>query len=327
LDKGVLKIIRSGYGLPYLLEGANLGGLSTLNLIIKANGDEFVLKQYQEKNINKIEKLEKITFFLKKNNLPVVVPKKTLKGNYHLEVGNLFFVLYPKVNGHILYENSLTEKSLINTAKLLQRFHGLDEPCPLAAKKNILSLNKFLKNAQECKKLIFNNTLGAEIDDLSLHFVDKKTTLIKKAFRKKIFQEERYRNDLVHGDFHNENILFNANDEIACLLDFEEVHYGCGVKDLMQFIQLACCNTGYKEENLKKARIFLQAYLLKRFIKKETLIFYANRYMYHMASSFFFEKNLYLTKNIKFIDYIKRDLLKLSYLEQHADTFIDKLLS
>lgn len=324
MDKAILRIIRSSYGLPYLLEGANLGGLSTPNLIIKANSDEFVLKQYREEDIKKIKK---ITFFLKQNDFPVVSPKKTLEGNYHLEVGNSFFVLYPRVDGRILYEDSLTKKSLINTVKLLQIFHGLKVHCPLVFKKNILSFHEFLKNAQNCKSLIFKNTLGSEIDNLSLHCIDKKITIMEKAFTKKKFQEETYQNDLVHGDFHNENILFNMNDEIVCLLDFEEVHYGCGVKDLMQFIQLACCNTGYQEENLRKARIFLQAYLLKRSIKKETLIFYANRYMYHMANSFFFEKKLYLTKNIKLIDYIKRDLLKLSYLEQHADTFVEQLLS
>lgn len=255
------------------------------------------------------------------------MPMKTLKGSYHLEFGSSFFVLYPKVNGHILYEDSLTEKSLINTANLLQIFHGLKKNCPLTLKKKTLCLHEFLKNAQDCKKLIFNNTLGAEIDNLILFFIDKKITIMEEAFRKNFFKEEVPKDDLVHGDFHNENILFKKNDEIACLLDFEEVHYGCGVQDLTQFIQLACCNTGYKEENLKKARVFLQTYLLKRFIKKEKLILYVTRYMYHMASSFFFEKNLYLTKNIKLIDYIKRDLLKLSYLEQHADTFIEQLLS
>ncbi len=326
MDKEVLEIIRSGYGLPSLCEGDNLGGLSTINSIIKANGEKFVLKQYSEKNINKLEKIEVITFFLKQNNLPVAVPIKTIKGNYYLEIDNLIFVLYPKVNGRILYEDSLTKKSLVNTANLLQIFHGLKKNCPLTLIRNTLSLHEFLKNAQNCKKLILDNTLGAEIDDLILLCIDRKTTIIKKACRKNFFKKEISHNDLVHGDFHNENILFNINDEIVCLLDFEEVQYGCGVNDLMQFIQLSCCNTGYQEENLKKARVFLQAYLLKRFIKKETLIFYATCYMYYIASSFFFEKKLYLTKNIKLIDYIKRDLVKLSYLEQHADTFIERLL-
>jgi Ser/Thr protein kinase RdoA (MazF antagonist) len=291
LEKEVLEIIRFEYGFPDLLEGDSLGGLSTRNLIIKANEKEFVLKQYLGKNINKVEEIEKITFFLKKANLPIIVPLKTLKGNYYLKAGDLILVLYPKVNGRILYENTLTKKSLVNTAKLLQRFHKWAVHCPLEFKKNILSLHEFLKNAQDCKNLIFNNTLGAEIDNLILHFVDKKTTVMQEGFRKKFFQEERYHNDLVHGDFHNENILFNVNGEIVCLLDFEEVHYGCGVKDLMQFIQLACCNTGYQGENLIKARIFLQTYLLKRPVSTETLLFYATRYIYYIASSFFLKKN------------------------------------
>lgn len=290
MDKEVLEIIRYKYGLSYLLERDNLGGLSTLNLSIKANGEEFVLKQYQKKDINKIEEIEKITFFLKKNKLPIVIPKKTLKGNYHLEVDNLFFVLYPKVNGRILYENSLTERSLVNTANLLQNFHGLDIDCSLALKKNSLSLHEFLKNAQDCKKLILNNTLGAEIDDLIFLFIDKKITIIKK-FIKNFLQKKMDQHDLVHGDFHNENILFDVNDKIVCLLDFEEVHHGCGVEDLMQFIQLACCNTGYQEENLIKAKLFLHAYSLKRFVNKETLTFYTVRYMHRVASSFFLKKN------------------------------------
>lgn len=327
MNKEVLDIIRIEYGLPYLLEGPRLGGLSTCNIIIKTTSKEFVLKKYKSEKIKKIEKIEEITFFLKKNNIPVVIPKQTIKGNYHLKVNDLVFVVYPKVNARILHKNSLTKKSLVNAAKLLQIFHKLAISCPLKLKQNILTLNDFLENAQGCKKIIFNNPLGSEIDNLLLHFIDKKITIMKEILGREMLQEEKYKNDLVHGDFHNENILFNLRDKLVCLLDFEEVHYGCGVQDLMQFIQLACCNTGYQEENLIKARIFLQTYLLKKSISKETLIFFTNRYMYYMASSFFFEKKLYLTKNIKLIDYIKRDLIKLSYLEQYADKFIDQLLS
>jgi hypothetical protein len=105
------------------------------------------------------------------------------------------------------------------------------------------------------------------------------------------------------------------------------MHHGCGINDLMSFIQLSCCNTGYQQKNLKKAKIFLNAYLLRRFIKKETLVYYAIRSMFHKENTFFFEKKLYLEKNIKLIEYIKRDLIKLIYLEQHADEFIERLFS
>jgi len=327
LDKEVVEKICSEYGLPSFYEKGNLGGLSTINSIIKVNRREFVLKQYSEKNINKMEKIERITFFLKGNNFPIAVPIRTNKGDYYVETHNLLFVLYPKINGRILYENSLTEKSLVNTAMLLQIFHTLGEKCSFSFEKNILSLHEFLQKAQDCKNIILNNTLGYEIDDLILSFINKKISIVKKGYRENFFKSEMQQNDLVHGDFHNENILYNLNDEIVCLLDFEEVHHGYGVEDLMKFIQLACCNTGYQKDNLKKASIFLKAYLSKRFVKKETLIFYANCYMYHIASSFFFEKKLYLTKNIGLLDYIKRDLFKLSYLEQHADLFVEQLLS
>jgi Ser/Thr protein kinase RdoA (MazF antagonist) len=156
LDKAALEIIRSEYGLPYLIEGANLGGLSTLNFIIKADGKEFVLKKYQAEDINKIEKIEEIIFFLEEKNIPVIPPKKTIKGNYHLKFGNAIFVVYQKINGRILHEDSLAEKSLVNTAKLLQIVHGLDIHRTLSIKKNNLSLHEFLKNANECKKLILN---------------------------------------------------------------------------------------------------------------------------------------------------------------------------
>lgn len=131
--------------------------------------------------------------------------------------------------------------------------------------------------------------------------------------------------DLVHGDFHNQNILFNKKGRVTSILDFEHVHFGDGLFDVMHFIRLGCCNTGYKPPNLRLAQLFARKYLLLNPRLREDIKSSLQSYLLYYASSLFLEKTFLENRDPFYLSLIQRDINSFHFFMTHFDYFFESI--
>jgi Ser/Thr protein kinase RdoA (MazF antagonist) len=324
-----LKEIKAAYGLDRLLVEDQAGGLSALNVTVLSEHSAFILKKYRAKEEEKVVTIENIAQFLQQQKLPVEVPLATKIGKRHLFLQGHFWALYPKVEGVVLHEASLLEKPLTQAASLLARFHVLGSKCSLALphlSQRFLAYEEVEKRADETRLLIERNSLGHDVDAVAHRLIQAKLDMLENVIDKDLFSSLASSKDLVHGDFHNENLLFDPLGKAVRLLDFEEVHFGDGIEDVLNFILLGCCNSGFESANLEKANCFFRAYQKSLGRPLDHVLLPGMHYvLFRHISSFFLEKELYHTKDLFLCHLLQRDLKGLDYFKHYLPEFLEAI--
>lgn len=328
LDPIVIQQLADHYALNDVQIEEQLGGLSVFNYLILSNGRKWVLKSYGSIDLAKIQKIETIASFLHSKSFPVSLPEPNTENCLHTMIGKETFSLYPYLEGCVLRGEDLVPQTLYHTGQLLAELHRLEPPSSLQKENRFekLQFEPIENQAQSLIEVINKHPLGPTVDPLVLRLIDVKLKLAMRLLKTADFKRHLNCQHFVHGDFHNENILFNhQNNRIVGLLDFEQIHLGHRMEDVLHFIQLACCHSGYSQSNLRRALQFLNSYGTVYPFSKEELIFGAHYSLYETASSFFLENELYKQQDLLFLNFINRDIKKLEYFEHHFEQFIHYL--
>ena len=130
---------------------------------------------------------------------------------------------------------------------------------------------------------------------------------------------------LVHGDFHNENILYDADQDPTCIMDYEESYLGNGVIDVINFVQFACCNDGYGAIQVKRGQHFIRRYGECEALSAVDVRCGWQQFFWRIASSSFLESRLVDGDNI-FAGFIRRDVAKLQNYLQRGEEIVQALL-
>lgn len=320
--------IQKLYGFKDIVWLGKLGGLSSINYEIRANKRSFVLKKYRSSRVKDILKIERVSNFLSENCLPVLPAILNKEKRAHFRFDDELFGIFPKTEGIVLHEPSFSEPTLALTASLLSKLHRLN-PSSLGLSsldRRVVSKKLIEAEADKTLCLVREKSLGLKVDRLTQKLIEKKIEAITNLFSIDLFQPYLRSGQLVHGDFHNENLLFDKNHrDIVRLLDFEEVHLGHRVEDVIHFTMLACCNSGYGEENLRKARFFVQKYNSRFPLRAEEIFFGVHFELYKEFSSFFLERELYDKRDPFLIKFLERDLNKVFYFNNNLNKFIEDL--
>ncbi|MBD3208011.1 MAG: phosphotransferase [Candidatus Nealsonbacteria bacterium] len=298
-----------------------LRGLESLNYLIKTDRATFVLKVKQgaDQVLDKVQKIIRLNDFLKSNHIKVPDILKTKGGMSFSVYGDLVLIVYEFIEGRTLHQSNFDEKSFDSVASLALRVHDLGEKCDLDLAHSLERLPSkeavafdFLKKKKDSG--IYN--LVNELVEVKQRLAEN---VLVKDF-KLLFSDV---SDLVHGDFHNENLIFS--DEIV-LLDLEEMHFGHRMEDLVSFILYACCNTGFEEKNLKNAKTFLDLYSKKHPLSEEEVRLGFHYSLFKSCDSFFIEKESLKKKDEFLVSLLRRDITKFSYFENNLESFVRYLL-
>ncbi len=296
-------------------ECTRLGGLSSENFLLGvASGQRFVLKKATASYLHDFEQILASYLYWHKHGIPAIVPLLGKNQAYLQTVGTSTYVLFPFVDGLMYHQDTLTEAALDSTGMLLGRIHSLTI-------EGWHRGNQYLsEQAQKRSQLLdmdLSHCAAKELIEESIRLkVDLKKTLDRRLIGKK---------DLVfiHGDFHNSNIIYGPDDQVAALLDLELTMLADAGKDYLKFIDLGCCNTKFEDHNFQMAKIFLNAYRRIRPLSLEDFRQSFFHYLLAKAESSFFESAIALDGKLDLVPYLERDLKKGRFYTKHLDSFID----
>jgi Ser/Thr protein kinase RdoA (MazF antagonist) len=326
-ENALADLIGQSYGVKLVQFKADLGGWSAVNREVELDGSPHVLKLHSGKSPDEITTLETLVHYLHDRGIPAVPPRKNRDGTGYFRVEDQIGTLTPKVGGLVLHEPDLNARPLKSVAQLLAKFHQLGRTAtfPLRTAPDLSQPETQEKAAELIFARLSTSEIATDIRRITEDSVKNKlknATRLRHAYAWTLTRRDQ---DLVHGDFHNENLLFREDHSVAYLFDFDEIHYGQRTEDIMNFIHLGCCQTGYSEPNLKKSEIFLQAYRRYHGVTADEITYGFRHSVLKMASSLFLENRLLDTGADAFRRAILRDQEKLAFLQTHLEELIKYL--
>lgn len=301
-----------------------LGGFSSDNYIASIDGQKVFLKIYKNKKLSEIENLEQIATELAIHNLPIVTPLMYEKYSKFAIDGQQASI-FPLIDGKSLHGSQIVQNLFKEITEVINRFNDIKGIQGIKQTSCDLYGNKVerIKNIDSMLQYIKNNPLGDDIDQKATELLHLKKQIISEI-NIDDFTYFISKKDLVHGDFHNENLLFK-DQKLVGLVDFELSHLGHRMEDAINFILFAFCNNDFSDDNLSISKEFIKEFHKVYPFDISELKFGVDFNIYRFASSVVLEDILYKEKNMFFYELIKRDLNKFKYFKNHKKEFIKSI--
>jgi Ser/Thr protein kinase RdoA (MazF antagonist) len=326
--KAVDDALSREFGLGSFTWGDTLGGFSSRNIALTARDRPFILKQFGPAATKQVGRLEAIALFLREQNFAAPLPEATRTGLRHFSCEGKIYALFLRNPGFIRHSADLSDVALKNTAANLARLHLLK---PSNAKTLLGSTRRNLH--QQSSSLASDDVLCAKANEVQLEKKYIDTMLESLNVKRRLIDRSNHRkcvslnhgNHFVHGDFHNENLLFDDNAQVVCFLDFEESFLGQGVLDVVNFVFMALCNDGISCKQLHIGRQFVNYYRSIIPTEPQLLETAIESYFLSMASSTFLENRLVEGQKL-FGTLLRRDIEKMKTWDEEPLRIIRALL-
>ena len=296
-----------------------IGGFSAENYIVKTKDNHKFVAKILRNNandyVNQIEKVSRLfnnksgKFFTKpiKEDVPhKIIISKFIKGDvlHGDDIKEYFYEPVAKVLKH--YERIKTDDSLKNSFDLYFNIK--------ASQHKIDDIKGKLKKTDSYYELVKN-------------ILELKTSILDKYKKNKdLIKWIKNSDSFVHGDFHNENILFSKSG-IKAILDFELSHKGNSAEDMINFVWFAFLNNDLSDKSLSRAHDFLKTCENVAKVSKTDLENAFKLTFLRFVQSSVLEKSLIEYKESFYEGLLKRDLKKFKEIDTNMQTILKKLLA
>ena len=315
------------YGLAPSKARAAGRGLSSCNATFTSGGRRYVLREYRGSSAADVRRAETVAELLHQRGLPVVPALATSDGERHFIHAGRFFAVHPYVGGEVLHEGDLDAPALESAARVLSELHDLGIrtlPGPSLPRSSPPAPRESAARQRELLQEASGSGLDAPLRGAVVALLELKLELAGRL--------EPGAGDplpaeiLIHGDFHNENLLFDAERGIAAVLDLEAARIGHPLEDVLTFVHLACLNSGFGPERVAQAKRFLDAYRARRPLAEEALRRGFADYVAGLRSEVFFETRALETGDPSLLPFLERDRRRLRDLARNPAELIDRLV-
>lgn len=268
MDNGILQILADLYklGNPRFIDIVHVGYGSN-NAIIADGKIWYFLKQYGlRRTSERVMEIQAVEQLFVAGALPVVAALPTRIGDLSFRYKGHVTALFPFVTGK-QYSGRLSIPAAASAGEMLARLHlvGSDHAHIVGRSLTKLDSAKFIKHAEAILARIDEVELKTPYEDLAREFVDLKIRLVQ---NNNIVYDSGHGDDkhLLHGDYHHGNLLFNNQDCVMHILDFERVVSGPRSADVAIAIFYICFDIMNLVDEIDEnfsfslAKVFLESY-------------------------------------------------------------------
>lgn len=331
MDEKLLKTIQNLYrfqGVIRFVKVVDQGYLSH-NVVLEDDEKRYFLKRYRFDNENRVIETHNAKSFFFERGIPVVMPILSVQEKSFFRYEENFYVLFPFISGFQSTDKNLTDEALRSMGRLLANIHlvGKDSGS-LTVESRAFSLDKayFSKRVSVLRSIIDRQEEKTEYDTLAVQCLDLKTLLV-------CMYSEQYedllllqgKDHILHGDFHDENVFFDADGNVMHVFDWEKVNRGPRGLDVARSLPLICFWDGFSDAHFHNAGIYLRAYnemypMDKEYLR-ESLMFW-NR---EQAHALWILESHYLRHDHKAGSLLESHMKRLRYWSVHEDEYVERL--
>lgn len=257
----LVSAVEAAYGLRVTGPAVRTGGFTAENHRVVSDRGDILVKVLPaaEDGVGVAEAVARIwsaAGVLVALGLPTPPPLPTLAGEQSLVCDDASVVVLRWIDGEVRRGPELTEAHLAAVGRALATLHcaavadGIPAaPVPYRDDVDVAGLRA------ELFRVRHDVVARGETWRPLVRYVDFKVERLSKIERAPALR----RTSLVHGDFHNENLLF-LGERLVGILDLEWFGLGVPADDVVLFLQLACFNPDYSDPAFQRAGTVLTGY-------------------------------------------------------------------
>ena len=308
------------------IEKVTKGYLSE-NHIISDKNKKYFLKKYRFNNEERIKQIHSVKQFFNEKGIPVIMPLSTSNGSTFFSYNKGFYTLFPFINKKQLTRGEPTKPAIISMAKTLAKMHlyGKDSVIKIDNTFNPWNKEESLHNISLVMGKIKSIKHKTNFDKLALKIILLKKKIIVENEIK--YEQFNFSNDyLVHGDYVDQYIFLNDNDEIAYIFDFEKAQYSPRFPELFRSMMNSFLSGEINEENIKRAKLYLNTYCSIYPMPPKEIEINFKVYYLKTVHGLWVEVEHYLNNNNRADEFLKPNFEKILYFSKNLDKFAKILL-
>ncbi len=330
MDSNLIDYLNQAYKLDILeqVEKVTGGFLSDNYRLETKSGQKFFLKQHRHTDENVIRQVMIIEKYFSDHKIPIILPISDLHNQSYFKYQENFYSLYPYINAKSVSRKTISDKALEQMGIMLGKIHlaGKNaDKSKFSQRSNNLKVTKFYNRYPILLEAITTQTDPTNYDTQALKLLKLKLEMSKSQTWEESELQMPY-DHLIHGDYHDQNIFFNENEEVTHIFDLEKSEIAPRLFELIRSIDYVCFNNGYTQEVYNKALIYRNAYHHVYPIPKVELRKTLNAYVSSKTHDTWILHEHYITKSTRQDDLFPYHIAGINYLKDNYQTWINKLL-
>lgn len=329
ISEKTLSIIteRSGLTSPLSVLARTPKGNLNENLIVANDEDRYFLKGLRSVNVKRATQTHAVEDFMHSEGMPAVVAIGTSGEKDILEQDHLWS-LYPYVDGKHYESSTITPQALTSAGQALAQIHqvtmGKEQPFDMPITGRSSDPSHFTKDMDEIIAHINSKETFDDFDRAILESFQLKSSL--KNNRSELTDLGSFPHCITHGDYQATNFLFDENDNLVWIVDWEQSTWRARISEVVRSIVLMCFDSEFNAEGFEKASHFISAYYEKQPFSKEELRAGFTRFFENLLESTWIPM-LHYNGNKRVAQFLPRETNNIRYLNEHLDQTVEKLYS
>lgn len=316
----LIQYINNLYGLNIATTDKVQKGFLSENYYLSDGVNKYFLKKYRFQNERRINEIHLVKSYFSKGGIPVILPIEFDGNKSYFEYSQSFYSLFPFVSGKQLERGRMTDNAISSMANMLGKIHllGKDAKLVLSESFKIESKENSHRKIDSILSVINQIENQNDFDKMALSNIEMKRNLLIKN-DKTIDQIGLKSDHLIHGDYLEQNLFFDDEDNVSHVFDFEKSNYSPRTYEL--FRSLFNCVFSFEDSNidLEKASIYIKSYSSIYPISVEELRNGLQLYYLKIINSFWVESEHYLKNNNRPDQFLFDDFKRVKFISENFD--------
>ncbi len=321
ISSPLLRYIDSRYKLRLSDETKRIGrGYLSHNFLLQDQSRSYFLKQYGIRDPKRLAQIHEVKLFFYQQGIPVILPLYDAAGATFFEFGQLWYALFPFIEARFL-EAPLSFAALQAAGTMLAHIHqaGRSKKRPLV-QLTAEGWNKqdFIVHAERLIHLIEQQKTSNTFDQQVLSHLKWRIPIVSALGDR--YEQHGLQNDhLIHGDYHEKNLFFNAQDQVTEVYDFEKTKLSPRILEVGRSMNLITLSQSLDAAAIAKAKMYLQSYIEQYPLSKDEVANMIDLYYHKRLHDLWIEEEHYLNANTRLDDILDGFYYVIRYYAKHLD--------
>lgn len=329
-EDALAEAIVERYSLPPIQQITRLDkGYLSLNYRVDAGTETYFLKRYRFSREQLVADVHSAIAQFRAADIPAIAPIQTRTGHTYFTWAEGYYTLFPYINGRQLSRGDFTVSALHGAGHMLASIHHAGKSIRLSGAAKTYQGPKFAQFAQDATQIlnvIERKRILDEFDELAAATIQLQLELVRTfdpdgaAFHLPL-------EHTLHGDYHEGNLFFDADDRVDHVFDWEKVGLGLRALELVRTMQFICFQEAkgfrpaYEEANFARAAHLIQGYHAAYPLSTSTLEAALRARYAGQVCGLWVETEHYLNHNTRVDLFLRPKYEYLRYMSQHLQEF------
>lgn len=324
----IFQTIKELYGLELHSSEKVTKGFLSENYVLFSADEKYFLKKYRFDKEGRIKEVHAAKQYFSENSIPVILPIVTQENKTYFFFENGYYALFPFVEGKQFERGDFSEKAIMSLGVMLANIHLVGKGVEVANNDafSVPTLEKSLEKIEVILGVINSKEVLDQFDLDALRSIELKKQLLVK--HNATVKEVLLPNDhLIHGDYLDQNVFFNDQDEVSFVFDFEKTNYSPRTYELFRSMMYSFLDLTKLELSFTRMKIYFDAYVGVYPINDDEVLKGLELFQLKAQHDFWVESEHYLKNSTRVDQFLNNAYYRVRYLDENFDTLLNKLLS